>query len=511
MIRRLFGRARGFVRRAVVVAAVLAFGGPTCGFAQQPPILPPALEQLRRSPRLARPRRSMPSRRRSTTSREALNTGAQSEDGLVELKRRLAPLRDQLRDRSVSSIPASSRSTSASPSSALPPDSSRPRMRRSRPSGRASPASAARPKARSSRRSCWPTAPSISTSASISAAASCSPTSCSRAAPSLFDPRFWRDLAEAVPAELRALCRALLSLWTPMRAAMAASAARVAALAILAGLGAAAWFAARWVRRLTAVPTPRRFDKALAAMVILGAQHRDDAGADRRGRAGAAQFRPDAATRWSISAFGLGGGRRRGRGSAAGVARGAVRARRRRRARIIAFADREAESYAAHLIWAAHVVRRRDVSQRAASGARLSARPDRRDRRGLGDSRFSAIIVHLLWRSAPTPSSATSADVARRTRLTWLRGILWLVALAIATSLAAGYVGFAVFSPAACWRCWRSAAPSPIADRVHRCAADRGAGRRHAPGRRIAAAVRTVAARPRTRRDAGVGDAARSS
>ena len=45
MIRRLFGRARGLARRAVVVAAVLALWSPT-GLAQQPLTLPPALESV---------------------------------------------------------------------------------------------------------------------------------------------------------------------------------------------------------------------------------------------------------------------------------------------------------------------------------------------------------------------------------------------------------------------------------------------------------------------------------
>src|SRR6202035_4101416 len=55
-----------------------------------------------------------------------------------------------------------------------------------------------------------------------------------------------------------------------------------------------------------------------------------------------------------------------------------------------------------------------------------------------------AVTVHLLWRSTHDDFGAVR-DGAVGTRLTWLRGIFWLVGIAIAASLATGYVGFAVF------------------------------------------------------------------
>jgi potassium-dependent mechanosensitive channel len=55
-----------------------------------------------------------------------------------------------------------------------------------------------------------------------------------------------------------------------------------------------------------------------------------------------------------------------------------------------------------------------------------------------------AVTIHLLWRSTHDDFGAVR-DGAAGTRLAWLRGIFWLVGIAIAASLATGYVGFAVF------------------------------------------------------------------
>src|SRR6202044_1868110 len=85
----------------------------------------------------------------------------------------------------------------------------------------------------------------------------------------LFDAQFWSDLAAAAPAELKAIA-GLASLWASYARSDGGIGGALAALAILAVMGAAAWFAARWRRRLAGDPTPHRFDMALAALVILG-------------------------------------------------------------------------------------------------------------------------------------------------------------------------------------------------------------------------------------------------
>jgi small-conductance mechanosensitive channel len=111
--------------------------------------------------------------------------------------------------------------------------------------------------------------------------------------------------------------------------------------------------------------------------------------------------------------------------------------------RIIAFDDREAEIYASHLVAAARVfgiavflnaVHRAlgsPVAPIIATGELLAFA-------------ILAITVHLLWRSTKTDFGAPR-EGATGIRLSWLRGILWVVGIAIAASLATGYAGFAVF------------------------------------------------------------------
>src|SRR5262249_27585496 len=86
----------------------------------------------------------------------------------------------------------------------------------------------------------------------------------------VFDAAFWADLAESVPAELRALA-GLAQLWGVFARTNGGIGGMLAAAPTFAALGAAAWFALRWQRHLAAEPTPRRFDKALSALLILGA------------------------------------------------------------------------------------------------------------------------------------------------------------------------------------------------------------------------------------------------
>jgi small-conductance mechanosensitive channel len=437
MIRRLFGRARGFVRRAVVVAAVLAFGGPTCGFAQQPPILPPALESAPSLP----PVGAAPALDAVKTAiddiEKALNTGAQSEEGLVALKRRLAPLRDQLHDRSAQLDPRLKQIDQRVAQLGPLPDSSEDAAitaERLRLAGQRSAIEGALKQAKllddravdlderiNQRRR------ELFTNRLFARGAS------------LFDAAFWSDLAEAVPAELAGFY-GLLSLWATHARSNGGLGGAVAAIAILAGLGGAAWFVARWRRRLTSVPTPRRFDKALVAMIILGSSMVMTpvliATAVLVLRNFGLMPYPVVDIGFGLAAAAAVVGF--GRGVAVALFGPGAPAR-----RIIAFDDREAESYAAHLIWSARVfavavflnaVHRAlgsPIAPIIATGELLAFA-------------ILAVTVHLLWRSTHDDFGAVR-DGAVGTRLTWLRGIFWLVGIAIAASLATGYVGFAVF------------------------------------------------------------------
>jgi potassium efflux system protein len=197
---------------------------------------------------------------------------------------------------------------------------------------------------------------------------------------------------------------------------------------------------ARWRRRLILAPTPRRFDKALAAMIILGS---------------ATVTMPAliAATVLVLRNFGLMpppvvdvGFGLAAAVAVAGFGRGvaiAVFAPGEPERRVIAFADHEAESYAAHLIWAArvfgvavflnvlHRLLSAPLAPIVATGELLAFA-------------ILAITIHLLWRSTQA-DFRVARDGAAGARLTWLRGVFWLAGIAIAAALATGYVGFAVF------------------------------------------------------------------
>jgi potassium-dependent mechanosensitive channel len=84
----------------------------------------------------------------------------------------------------------------------------------------------------------------------------------------LFDPAFWRDVSAAVPAETRSLGGVLKS-WAASARADAGRSDALAAFATLIAIAVGAWFGRHWARRFAAQPTPRRFDKALSALVIL--------------------------------------------------------------------------------------------------------------------------------------------------------------------------------------------------------------------------------------------------
>jgi len=188
------------------------------------------------------------------------------------------------------------------------------------------------------------------------------------------------------------------------------------------------------------VPTPRRFDKALAAMIILGTGIMTMPALIAATVLVLRNFGlmpyPVVDIGFGLAAAALVAGF--GRGVAVALFAPGEPAR-----RIIAFEDHEVESYAAHLVWATRVFGvavfanvlhrslRAPVAPIVATGELLAFA-------------ILAITIHLLWRSARADFRA-AGDRAAGTRLAWLRGIFWLVGIAIATALATGYVGFAVF------------------------------------------------------------------
>ncbi len=423
MIRRVFGRARGVVRRAGVVAAVLALGGPTGGLAQQPPALESASSLLP-----AAAAAGLDAVKTAIDEIEkTFNTGAQSEEGLVALKRRLAPLRDQLHDRSAQLDPRLKQIDQRVAQLGPSPDSSEDAAitaERLRLAGQRSAIEGTLKQAKlldDPRRRSRP-------SASTNAVASCSPTCklvVARGA-SLFDAAFWNDLAEAVPAELAGLY-GLLSLWATHARSNGGLGGAVAGVVILMGLGGLAWFVARWRRRLTAVPTPRRFDKALVAMIILGSS---TVMTPVWIAAAVLVLRNFGLMPYPVIDIGFGLAAAAavvgfGRGVAVALFAPGAPAR-----RIIAFDDREAESYASHLIWSARVFGVAVFLNAVHRALGSPVAPIIATGEVLAFAILAAITIHLLWRSTHDDSGA-ARDGAAGVRLTWLRGILWVAGIAI--------------------------------------------------------------------------------
>jgi potassium-dependent mechanosensitive channel len=261
---------------------------------------------------------------------------------------------------------------------------------------------------------------------------------------SLFDSGFWSDLAEAVAAELRGLAE-LMALWIDHARRNGGAGGALAAAAILAALGGAARFAARRLRQATAGPTPRRFDKAMTGLIILGA---DTVMVPVLIAATVLVPRnfglmPDPIVDIGLglvaAAFVIGFGR----GLAAALFAPGEPAR-----RILAVADRDAERCASHLTAAAgafglavflnavHRTLGAPAAPMIATGELLAVA-------------VLGITLHFLWRSAAADAGTDHADTnhagAAGQALAWLRGILWIAAAALAAALATGYVGFAVF------------------------------------------------------------------
>ena len=260
---------------------------------------------------------------------------------------------------------------------------------------------------------------------------------------SLFDPAFWADLAPSIPAELGGLA-VMLSSWSAYAWANGGIGGAVVALALLSALGIAAWFLARWRQRLTARPAPRHFDKALVAVVSIAS------GTVRTPALTAATVlvsRNFGLMSDSVAEIGFALAIATmvagfGRGVAAGLFAPGAPGR-----RIVALAEQEAASYASHLTWASRLY-----------GLSLLANEVHRIILGVSASVASfvatsellafgilALAVHLLWRSAQAKFAGENETAASQPQRGWLRVILWLCSISIAVGLATGYVGFAVF------------------------------------------------------------------
>jgi potassium efflux system protein len=255
----------------------------------------------------------------------------------------------------------------------------------------------------------------------------------------LFDPGFWRDAAGAVPGEARVL-GAILNSWAAVARATYQPGRVLAALATLFAVAAGALVALYWTRRLTARPAPRRFDKALCALVILCAHTVAAAGVTvafvlvLRDYMMIPQPAADLGFGLAIAAAAAGFGR----GVAVGLFAPGETAR-----RIVPWADQAAESYAAHLSWGAGAFGLALFLNflHRASGAPLAPLVATWAVFALV---FLIIAAHRLWRSAQADFHAESSGMAGK-RLAWLRIVLWPIAVAVAVALVAGYVGFAVF------------------------------------------------------------------
>jgi potassium-dependent mechanosensitive channel len=187
-------------------------------------------------------------------------------------------------------------------------------------------------------------------------------------------------------------------------------------------------------------PTPRRFDKALAATVDFASGTATMPALIVATVLVLRNFRlmPDPVVEIGFALAVAAAVAGFGRGVAIGLFAPGESGR-----RIIALGDREAASYASHLVWASRFFGLSVFANEVHRILGASVAPFIATAELLAVA-ILAITVHLLWRSTQAEFRAVRNDAAG-TRLAWLRGILWLLGIAIATGLATGYVGFAVF------------------------------------------------------------------
>jgi potassium-dependent mechanosensitive channel len=255
----------------------------------------------------------------------------------------------------------------------------------------------------------------------------------------LFDPGFWSGAAAAMPGEIRTT-RSILNSWMLVARATYDPTSVLAAVATLLAIGAVAGVAIYWTRRFTARPAPRRFDKALRALVVLAAHALAAAGLIaafvlvlrdyRLIPQPAADLLLGLAAAWAVAGF--------GRGVAVALFAPGQSFR-----RIIPWADNTADTYAGHLSWGAAALGVTILlnALHRASGAPLAPVVATWATFGLA---FVIIAMHLLWRPVQVDFHAENATPTV-TRLPWLRVLLWPIAIAVAIALIAGYVGLAAF------------------------------------------------------------------
>jgi potassium efflux system protein len=255
----------------------------------------------------------------------------------------------------------------------------------------------------------------------------------------LFDPGFWAGAAAAVPAEGRTV-QSILRSWMVVARATYDPTSVLAAIATLIAISAVAGVAIYWTRRFTARPAPRRFDKALRALVVLAAHALAAAGLITAFVLVLRDYRlipqPAADLLFGLAAaFAVAGF---GRGVAVALFAPGQSFR-----RIIPWADQAADLYAAHLSWGAAALGLTIflTALHRASGAPLAPVVATWALFGLA---FVVIALHLLWRSAQIYFRSENLT-ATGARLPWLRVLLWPIAIAVAVALVAGYIGLAAF------------------------------------------------------------------
>jgi small-conductance mechanosensitive channel len=435
MIGRLFGQGIAMAGYAALIAAALAFAGVTTTTAQEPP-MPPAPAQQPSDPAAGIDN----FKAALLEIASAYKDSTHSEDALVALKGRLAPLRDQLSERIDQLEPRLKAIEQRAAQIPRPPaagDTEDPTItaERQRLATRhhevetalqqvkllADEAGNLDERIRHRRREVF-TGRLFARSASV------------------FDRTFWNDLLRAVPAELDGLA-VMASSWGAYARTNGGIGGAAVAAALLALLCIAVWILARWRRRLTAGPTPRPFDKALVAIIRMVSGtvkiSAPIAGAVLMLRNFGLMPDSVAETGFALVVAALVAGF--GRGVAAGLFAPGESDR-----RIISLTDQEAASYASHLTWASrftglalfanevHRILGASVAAVVATGE-------------LQAFALLVITVHLLWRTAQARFRTAETDTTGPHQRGWLRVTLWLCGITILTGLATGYVSFAVF------------------------------------------------------------------
>jgi potassium efflux system protein len=450
MLRRPCRSPLHWCRTALVAAALALAGAPAV--AQQPAAPPPSAPTASTQPPAAPSQAAtpVPTERPAAADLDAFKTelddisrsfddDAQTEDGLAALKQRLAPLRDQIREHAAALEPRLKLATDrlaqlgAAPAEGAPEDATIAAER-----GRLAAAQSEVDGALKQARLLAGRADELSDSINARRRQLFADRLFAHSA-NLFDPEFWRDAAGAVPAEMRTL-GAILNSWAVVARVNYQPSGVLAALLTLIAIVVGAWVALYWTRRLTARPAPRRFDKALRALVVL-CSHAVAAPALTVAfvlvlRNYMLIPQPAADLGFALAVAGAVAGF--GRGVAVAMFAPGESAR-----RLIPWADQAAESYAGHLSWAVGALGLAIFinSLHRASGAPLAPVVATW---ALFAVVFLIIVMHLLWRSAQADFRAEGANVAGA-RLPWLRVVLWPIAVVIAVALVTGYVGFSVF------------------------------------------------------------------